>query len=244
MTQVSGSTRSLLEAIRAGEVPQPALIAWNAWQVWRRDVGQRPRVAVDGETTSTAQESALWKAVMLELYGPEWAIELVSTEVVREEDPPTQPSAPSHEPAAGAGSPRALEPPLLQQEVSPGSGAGPGAASPGSGHRTPQSWTSRSPGTPTRLTSTILKSYRPDVEPLEKYNDRVIRQATALATLGEPLAEGVLEGLLAKATYELRLYEEAKDDPDRQVRILKREYAFELLDVDGTVEQAMRLEAL
>ena len=220
-------------------------MGWNDWQVWRRDLGRRPLVAVDGSTTSTAQESALWKSTMLELFGPDWAVQLVSAEV-GQEDPSAQPREPRVTPAAGAGATGAEGAPPLRQEVSPGSGIAieTGAASPGSGHRTPRSWTSRSPGTPTRLTGTVMKSYRPDVEPLEKYADRIVRQATALAQLGEPLAQGVLEGLLAKAKYELRLHEEAKENMDRQVRILKREYAFELLDVDGTIEQAMRLEAL
>ena len=71
MTQVSGSSKTLLEVIRDGEVEQPALIKWNKWQQWRRDVGHRPTAAAGGEATTSAQESALWKSIMLELYGDE-----------------------------------------------------------------------------------------------------------------------------------------------------------------------------
>jgi len=48
----------------------------------------RPTVAVDGSNTSTAQESALWKSTMLDLYGTEWAIDLASHKDVTEEEPP------------------------------------------------------------------------------------------------------------------------------------------------------------
>ena len=69
--QVSGSSKTLVEAIRDGEVEQPALMSWNKWQQWRRDKGLRPTAAVDSEATTGAQESALWKSIMLELYGDE-----------------------------------------------------------------------------------------------------------------------------------------------------------------------------
>ena len=216
MAQVSQSAKTLLEAVREGEVPRPALMGWNDWQVWRRDLGRRPLVAVDGSTTSTAQESALWKSTMLELYGAEWSIELVSAEVVRE-DPATQLSAPSAQPAADAGATGAAEVPPLFAERSPGSGVATGAASPGSGLGTPESGTFTAfPGRASLIASSVLRKYRPGVETLEKYSERLARQAAALDALDEPLAAGVLQGLLAKAKYELRLYEEAKDDEVRQ----------------------------
>ena len=90
----------------------------------------------------------------------------------------------------------------------------------------------------------VVKEFRPEKETLEKYQTRVRKQARVLETLGEPLAEGVLAALLAKATYELRLFEEAKDDPERQVRLLKRDYAMEMMEVDGSSGQQERLSAL
>jgi hypothetical protein len=60
-----------------------------------------------------------------------------------------------------------------------------------------------------------VKEYQPAAETLERYQTRVKKQAQALENLGEPLGEGVLPALLAKAAYELRLFEEAKDDASR-----------------------------
>lgn len=54
----------------------------------------------------------------------------------------------------------------------------------------------------------------------------------------------MLGALLAKASYELRLHEEARGDPERQLRLLKREYAFELMDIGQSEAQAGRLNAL
>jgi hypothetical protein len=111
--QISRSDRNLLDAIRNGEIQQPSLMHWNDWQRWRKYVGMRPTVAVDGSNTSTAQESALWKSTMLELYGTEWAIDLASHKDVTEEEPPgvlmtagTLPaSVTSLEPSAAASDP-------------------------------------------------------------------------------------------------------------------------------------------
>ena len=80
MTQVSDSTKTLLDAIRDGDVPSPGLMRWNAWQTWRRGEGRRPVVSRDGVTTTDAEESALWKSVMCELYGTEWSIQLAAEE--------------------------------------------------------------------------------------------------------------------------------------------------------------------
>ena len=54
----------------------------------------------------------------------------------------------------------------------------------------------------------------------------------------------MLERTRFKAGYLLRIYEESRDDPDRAVRMLKREYVFEMLDIDGSQEQAARIGAL
>ena len=106
------------------------------------------------------------------------------------------------------------------------------------------SWRSNDPGTPVRLTATVLKPHRPEHESYEAYASRVTRQAQALAVLNEPLSHGSLETILAKAGYEDRLYREASDDADRQVRILKREYVLENLEISGTMEQAVKIEVL
>ena len=172
--QVSGSDRTLLEAIRDEEVPSPDLMSWNDWQAWRSTTGRMPRAATDGYSVTRAQESALWKAVMLDLYGEDWSIRLVSAE------------ADAPEPAAPATGP-ALTPVVPRPSDSPGSGVDPRmvagtvtASDPGSGVQTPKSWNSQSPGTPGGLTRRVLKPFQPEGETLEQYTDRVQRQARAL----------------------------------------------------------------
>jgi len=54
----------------------------------------------------------------------------------------------------------------------------------------------------------------------------------------------MLEALLSTAGYTLKLYEEAPNDKARQLRLLKREYAFELLELDDSPEQAQRISTL
>ena len=242
--QVSGSTKTLLIAIRDGDVPKPGLMGWNEWQQWRRDVGGRPTVVRDGATTTTTQESALWKSVMCELYGDQWALTLASGEAMGPVAQAPLPSEPGLAPAAGAGAVTPRTSPRVER--SPGSGdARPGAASPGSGKSSPvPSWSSREPGSPTRLNLLVLKAYSPEKELLEVYQNRIRRQAGALAGMGEPLSEGVLETLITKSEIEMRLYEEAKGDPQRQTRILKREFAFEMVDLNDTPEQAHKISAL
>ena len=242
--QVSGSSKTLVEAIRDGEVEQPALMSWNKWQQWRRDKGLRPTAAVDGEATTGAQESALWKSIMLELYGDEWPLMLASV-LVEPQAPAlaaatplpsepglvlaagaelSQPSVPSQESAAGMEqTSRVEESPGSGHRVeeSPGSGQDVLAASPGSGSSA--SWKSSDPGTPTSLSNRVLEHYVPGRETLDRYQDRVRKQAAILSSFGQPLAEGNLEVLLVKSEYELRLYEEAKDLLE-QTNELKMEY--------------------
>ena len=59
---------------------RPPLLKWNEWQQWRRDVGRRPTAAADRSTTTT-QESAFYKSVMLEVHGEDWAVQLAMLEL-------------------------------------------------------------------------------------------------------------------------------------------------------------------
>ena len=195
---------------------------------------------------------------MLDLYGSDWAVMAATADVAEvepEEVPMTagtlpasakslEPSAAASAPATAASAVGGMATPRRAQEISPGSGQAGGTASPGSGMQSPASWTSRSPGTPITLRQKIFKDYSPETELLETYVARIQRQAAALTTLGEPLEEGHLEAVLAKAQIELRLFEEAPGNPARQARILAREYVFELLEITGTEAQAGRLYTL
>ena len=84
--QVSGSEKTLLECIRDLEIEQPPLMRWNAWQQWRSTIGRRPILSRDGYAVPQAQESAVWKSVMNELYGPSWSVDLLSGEVTESVD--------------------------------------------------------------------------------------------------------------------------------------------------------------
>ena len=101
--QVSGSEKTLLNAIRDGDIERPRLMQWNDWQIWRRDVGRRPTAARDGRSTTTTVESALWKSIMCELYGDDWLLRLAQGGDLPEETVESSlPSVPSPVPAAGA----------------------------------------------------------------------------------------------------------------------------------------------
>ena len=150
---------------------------------------------------------------MLELYGEEWTFELLGKDeaqalalVAQGRAPRPWPDASADEPSLNL-SPAAVESraensPGSGQDTSwPGSGVTPGSRNPGSGvsvlrsdgYTSPgPSWSSRTPGTPSRLSREIGRPYDPDRESLDKYQDRLRRQARALTALGEPLAESVL----------------------------------------------------
>ena len=70
--QVSGSDKTVLVAIRDGDIPRPELMDWNNWQIWRRDHGRRPTSAGDGYVTTSTLETNIWRAVMADLYGENW----------------------------------------------------------------------------------------------------------------------------------------------------------------------------
>ena len=65
-------TRTLLQCVQQGIIPQPRLMRWNEWQVWRSAQGRRPHTVPDGYATQNAEESALYKSMMKEFYGENW----------------------------------------------------------------------------------------------------------------------------------------------------------------------------
>ena len=67
--EVSGSAKTLKQAIKDSDVESPALMDWNQWQKWRKDKGKRPNRRVDGSSTKNAAEVKLWIATMLSLHG-------------------------------------------------------------------------------------------------------------------------------------------------------------------------------
>ena len=127
--QVSGSNKTLKDAIRDGDVQVPVLMRWNTWQQWRRDTGLRPTAAVDGEATTTGLESVLWKSTMLDLYGEDWTFELLGKDEAQAPALVAQGRAPCLRPDASADEPSlntSLAVVESRAEVSPGRGQGPG----------------------------------------------------------------------------------------------------------------------
>ena len=124
--QVAGSSKTFSEAIRAEEIKCPALMRWNAWQIWRSGAGWRPLLTREGHTTTGAEESALWKSGMCDPYGTGWSIQLAAEETEAATTgqqpgaaPSSQPSEPGLELAAGAGLPHTTGP-----RVEEGQGSG------------------------------------------------------------------------------------------------------------------------
>ena len=88
--EVSGTDDSLADAISTGKVPKPRPMEFNDWQKWRRDLGQRPRKAVDGGTTNSRSEAELWRKTMIAQYGSDWQVELAAGSVGEEAEPPAE----------------------------------------------------------------------------------------------------------------------------------------------------------
>merc|ERR1712020_167739 len=70
-----------------------------------------------------------------------------------------------------------------------------------------------------------LPRYDPTRELLESYQSRVRRQSAVLASIQEPVPDGALELALQLSSMEAELYERAYDDREKQIRMLKREFA-------------------
>ena len=274
--QVSGTEKTLSQCLSDGEVPRPALMSWNSWQVWRTAEGRRPTSRADGAATTPAVEVQLWRNTMRELYGAEWASDLAynapaepgmqstqqervprpdpdgsagaatppATATQQERVPRLDPDGSASVPGAGPVASQPQTPRRRTTEVSPGSVLeGTGAVSPGSGHGS-GSWSSREPGTPGTLNKKILESFKPDRDSLDKHLLRLDRQARVLANLNEPLPDGKLEVLKAKAQMEFRLHSEAPSDPERQTRLIKREFGLASVDDSLDDDGRSRLAAL
>ena len=108
--EVSGSEMSLSEAIASGSVPAPELLGFNDWQVWRRTSGTRPsKKKGDEQGRTTKEEADLWRATMLDLYGPSWAAELAEKEALEEESGSDREPLPVGALGGGAGEPSQAE---------------------------------------------------------------------------------------------------------------------------------------
>ena len=89
--EVSRSNNPLLLEIAEGRVPVPPLCDYREWLHWWRTEGKRPtKTGGDSHTTTGAEESTLWKAMLAELYGEEWKTELKEQKEAERDGPSAQ----------------------------------------------------------------------------------------------------------------------------------------------------------
>ena len=183
------------------------------------------------------------------LRGADWQLDL--TEVSdAEADAAARRTSQREEPVpvTGPGLPAAASGPVTAGLMTPPR-AGPAASSlnsPGSGvapSRGAPSWQSGEPESPGGLTARVTAKFDPRTESLTEYSERVRKQATALEVLGHPLNPGVLDSLIATAAITLRLSHEAPS-PEAEVRMLRREYAYELTEDDSDPTRRVKVTAL
>ena len=89
----------------------------------------------------------------------------------------------------------------------------------------------------------INKTFDPEVESLQVYENRLRRQALALETIGVPMPASAIDVLLIKA----RIISEAPSARDDRLRLFKREYAIGLLEDDpeqSFEENTFRMKAI
>ena len=71
------TTEDIMHAITEDGLEPPDLLSWRHWQTWRAGDGRRPAVRRgDAVSTTIAQESTIWRAVMEAVHGPDWYAEL------------------------------------------------------------------------------------------------------------------------------------------------------------------------
>ena len=84
--EVSGSDKTLAEAVTSQEVPRPDVMDFNTWQVWRKGVGRRPTIGKgDPQVTSSKNEADLWRATMERYHGKDWRVRLEEAQLAAAE---------------------------------------------------------------------------------------------------------------------------------------------------------------
>ena len=249
--EVTGRDERLVDLIDSGEVERPELVDYLGWVSWRAAAGGRPaRRRGDGVSTTSAQEAALWRAIMEHVHGEDWRQELADRQaeaaqaawLAEEEGDGT---------SRGLGAVGAVEPPALGAGGSVSAGAlVPGdttlaVAPAGAGIRTPDSRSDASSefGSPAALRAVLEREFDPDRESREAWQTRTLRMVAHLERIGEPLAEEDLQRIVRKAGYAENLRGRSLSE---QVAFLKKTFGEVLLDEESfdEVEYNARLAAL
>ena len=194
--EVSGSEASLAECIADGSVPKPDLGDWNTWLVWRKGAGRRPKVSLgDRSSTSSRQESDLWKATMQRLYGADWRTQLEEAQLAAAdaEDAAGAPStrSPTVGDAPAVGGAGVARPPVAGGAPVTGGADGVGEASPAMSvaeASTERSLVPSAPGSPRSLRQTLLQEFHAAAETGDEYQQRMDLVAGQLESLGESVS--------------------------------------------------------
>ena len=226
---------TLLQAIDDGKVPVPGQFTFPQWQQWRKGPGLRPTVRVDGQGTTTAEEVAIWEAVMASRYGSEVLQGLAddeasqngSEELVPEAEGRGRRSGVGSLPTSGAGATQAARRaeaagvgPLGSDDGVPGTrGVTPERVAGRTlrPHPSNESDNSSQSGvvTPGALKDRLFRLYDPAKESLEVYNGRVDRMVDAMETLGQDTDGDAVVLLKAKAEILAHLWDLSGKQPYR-----------------------------
>ena len=249
--EVSGQPEgvTLLECINEGAVPFPERMSFVRWLEWRRQTGSRPVKRRDGRSTSSADEVALWRAVMDFLHDVK---EEDEEEEEEEEEDDEDESPPPEEPVddldgpelilmLGRGPVRRLLPSkrlpaLLQQRPLPEPSAAavdsalavvPLSADRRAGLSGPPSTAGSVPATAESLQADLREMFRPDQEPVGEYLTRISRIVLALRAHGVAISSAELDGLATKASILAEEFGQVGGDwhPTRMVRRLRARFA-------------------
>ena len=73
------ATSTLGNLVRAALLPRPPLVDWAGWRNWSREFGCRPPEPPQSagmKSAWTTREGALYRALMLDVYGDDWKQQL------------------------------------------------------------------------------------------------------------------------------------------------------------------------
>ena len=221
------------------------------WLEWRRQTGSRPVKRRDGRSTSSADEVALWRAVMDFLHDVKEEDEEEEEEEEEDDEdespPPEEPvddlDGPELIPDAGEGPGEAA---AAEQAAARAAPAAPTSGATGlaaavdsalavvplsadrrAGLSGPPSTAGSVPATAESLQADLREMFRPDQEPVGDYLTRISRIVLALRAHGVTISSAELDGLATKASLLSEEFGQVGGDwhPTRMVRRLRARFA-------------------
>ena len=251
--EVSGQPEgvTLLDCINEGAFPFPERMSFVRWLEWRRQTGSRPVKRRDGRSTSSADEVALWRAVMDFLHDVKEEDEEEEEEEGEDDEeespPPEEPvddlDGPELIPDVGEGPGEAA---ASEQAAASAASAAPVPGATGlaaavdsalavvplsadrrAGLSGPPSTAGSVPATAESLQADLREMFRPDQEPVGEYLTRISRIVLALRAHGVVISSAELDGLATKASLLAEEFGQVGGDwhPTRMVRRLRARFA-------------------